>query len=417
MIFPELEVADLCNVTNSIDDDAYSVANEIVDAVMQKGEPAIRRFAKQLDGWSDGQALLLDRSELENACERVESKTLKLLQRVHERIQSFALAQKDCVKDLENKIAGGTAGHRWLPLKTAGCYAPGGRYPLPSSVLMTAATAKVAGVDSVWVSSPRPDDVTLASAAIGGADGFLCVGGAQAIAAMASGFAGLPACETIVGPGNQYVTAAKAIVSRFVRIDSLAGPSELVIVADSTAHPKLIAADLLAQAEHDDSARPILISLNRELVNRVNIELERQLEVLPTSAIAKNALQNGGYVLANDIEQAVEFSRLLAPEHLSIQGDYVEEYHLKFDGGAALFVGSNSAEVFGDYGAGPNHVLPTCGNANSHSALSVLNFMRFQTVLRIDDLESASSIVADATQMGRLEGLEGHARSSELRLS
>lgn len=281
---------------------------------------------------------------------------------------------------------------------------------------MTAATARIAGVENVWVASPNPSDVILAAASVAGADGVLRAGGAQAIAAFAFGLeSGLPACEVIVGPGNRFVTAAKAVVSRFTRIDSLAGPSELVVVASSDADPARVAADLLAQAEHDPDARPILITFEETFARSVVKQIVTQLETLPTAGVAKQAVSSGGYFVVDDILEAKRVCDQIAPEHLSIQGKSIESRAMDFDSGAALFVGTKTAEVFGDYGAGPNHVLPTGGAARSSSALSVLSFMRFQTTLEITETSNAIKMIDDATVLARIEGLEAHARSSDLR--
>ena len=207
---------------------------------------------------------------------------------------------------------------RVAPVDRAGCYAPGGRFPLPSSVLMTAVTARAAGVRDVWVASPRPDDVTLAAAAVAGADALLAVGGAQAIAALAYGAGDVPPCDVVVGPGNRWVTAAKKLVAGHVGIDMLAGPSELVVLADASADPATVAADLLAQAEHDPDALPVLVATDAELVDRVEIELERQLAALPTRDTAEPAIGNGFAVMAGNLDDAIEVCDRLAPEHLQV---------------------------------------------------------------------------------------------------
>ncbi len=413
--FPRLSTDQLVAVTDTIDEQTFETAQRIVDDVSEKRESALRLYGEKFDQLSKDSDLLVSHTEFKRALSRIDAGTRSLLERVGQRIADFAQAQRDSFNDLSVPIVGGTAGHRWLPLLSAGCYAPGGRYPLPSSVLMTATTARVAGVKEVWVASPNPNDVTLAAAAIAGATGVLRVGGAQAIAALAFGVGGVPACDVIVGPGNRFVTAAKAIVSKQTRIDSLAGPSELVVVAGEDAEPAFVAADLLAQAEHDPDARPVLVALSAELVESVKRELAEQLSTLPTAEVAVQALRSGGFIEVENIERAIDCCRSIAPEHLSLQGETVSREFERFEFGAALFVGSSTAEVFGDYGAGPNHVLPTGGAARSQSALSVLNFMRFQTVLNIENIDDAKPILADAAQLGRLEGLEAHARSSDRR--
>ena len=220
-----------------------------------------------LSGRFAGEKAVLDKSDLAAAWERVGAEVQALLTRVAGRIRSFAEAQRAALTDVDVAVPGGRAGHKVAPVEVAGCYAPGGRYPLPSSVLMTAVTARAAGVQRVFVASPRPTDVTLAAAHIANADGLLAVGGAQAIAAMAYGVGDVPACDVIVGPGNRWVTAAKSIVSGRCGIDMLAGPSECLVLADETADADIVAADLLAQAEHDADALPVLVTTSTELVS------------------------------------------------------------------------------------------------------------------------------------------------------
>ncbi len=414
--FRQLPPDELHQITSSIDDETYHVAGQIVADVQAEGEAAVRRYAAKFDGLSEDATLVQHRPDLLNALQTVDVDIRSLLQRTADRIRRFAEIQLATLTDCSVDIPGGSVGHRWIPLRAAGCYAPGGRYPLPSSVLMTAVTARVAGVREVWVASPRPDAVTLAAAAIADADGLISVGGAQAIAAMSTGLdSGLPKCDVIVGPGNRFVTAAKALVARSTRIDMLAGPSELVVVASADADAGFVAADLLAQAEHDVDARPILITNSSALVDAVTAELEKQLSDLPTAEVARTALQSGGYVVVDGLEQAVECCRRIAPEHLSLQGAEFEAVAETFDMGAALFVGSYAAEVLGDYGAGPNHVLPTGGAACANSPLSVATFLRMQTQLQIDDPVAAAGLATDAEAMGRLEGLAAHARSVERR--
>jgi phosphoribosyl-ATP pyrophosphohydrolase/phosphoribosyl-AMP cyclohydrolase/histidinol dehydrogenase len=274
---------------------------------------------------------------------------------------------------------------------------------------MTAVTARAAGVGSVWVASPRPAQVTLAAAAVAGADALLAVGGAQAIAALAWGAGPVPAVDVIVGPGNRWVTAAKQLVAGQVGIDLLAGPSELVVLADADADPAVIAADLLAQAEHDPDARPILVTPSVALADAVDAALSDQLSELPTAAIAFEAVRNGFCVLVRDLAEGCAVCDRLAPEHLEVltaDADAVAS-RLRHYGG--LFVGAASAEVLGDYGVGPNHVLPTGTAARFSGGLSVLHFLRVRTWLRLE------AGAADAAALARLEGLEGHARSAERR--
>ncbi len=383
-----------------------------VARVRQEGEPALRLLAAAHDGLEDGAPLVIERSGLLAALALLPPAQRELLERSADRIRTFATAQRRALGDARVEFVGGFAAHAWVPVDRAGCYAPGGRFPLPSSVLMTAVTARTAGVGTVWVASPRPALVTLAAAAVAGADGLLRAGGAQAIAAMAYGAGAVPACDVIAGPGNRWVTAAKHLVAGDVGIDLLAGPSELVVLADAAADPGTVAADLLAQAEHDAEALPVLVTTHAQLVPAVTGELERQLATLPGAPTARQALANGGWYLAESLADACNFCDAVAPEHLQVTLADPDPACARLRHFGALFTGRAAAEVFGDYGAGPNHVLPTGGGARFAGGLSVLHFLRLRTELHVD---AADLLASDAAAMARLEGLEGHARAAERR--
>jgi histidinol dehydrogenase len=415
-VFQRRTVESLIGRSTSDDTEIHATAAAIVSDVRARGEPALREFAERFDGLDSRAPLLIDKCEMQRAFRDLPTDTLERLRCIAARITLFAEGQRNSLALFEMPIPGGRAGHVIAPVSRVGCYAPGGRYPLPSSVLMTTLTARAAGVEQVWVASPRPDAIMLACASLGDADGFLVAGGAHAIAALAFGAGDLRPCDMIVGPGNAWVTAAKRIVFGQVGIDTLAGPSELVVLADETADACLVAADLLAQAEHDPLSVPILVSLHEELIESVAQELERQLASLPTARIARAALQNGGAVLVRHRAEATAACDLLAPEHLQL---HVAEPHwfaerLKHYG--ALFVGEYSAEVLGDYGAGPNHVLPTARASRFSAGLSVFSFLRVRTWLSIDEAGVARDLYADAAWLARVEGLEAHARSAEHRL-
>jgi len=258
--------------------------------------------------------------------------------------------------------------------------------------------------------------VTKAAAHVADADCLLAVGGAQAIGALAYGV-GVDAVDIIVGPGNMWVTAAKSIVNGICGIDMLAGPSEVLVIADGSADPQVIAADLLAQAEHDVEARPILVTPEASVIQRVNEALREQLAVLPTREVAIPAVKKGFAVLTKTMEEAVAVSNRVAPEHLEVQTKDAVELSKKLTAYGGLFIGAMAAEVLGDYGAGPNHVLPTSCTAKYTGGLSVHTFQRKTTWMHIDDKEKAQQQVADSVALARLEGLEGHARAAELRLT
>jgi len=410
-------VADLVSRRGgAVTPEALAVAAPIVDAVRTRGEAALREYAERFGDVAAGGPLFLARPALDRALRDLPVSDRGRLERVAERIRRFAEAQKRALEAVTITLPGGAAGHWIAPLERAGCYAPGGRYPLPSSVLMTAVTARAAGVAEVWVASPKPGALTLAAAAVAGADGVLGAGGAHAIAALAFGAGPIRPCDVVVGPGNRYVTAAKQLVAGRVAIDLLAGPSELVVFADASASPAVIAGDLLAQAEHDPDAVPILVALDPTHAGRVDTELARQLAGLPTAEVARAALANGGVVVVATLEEGIAACDALAPEHLELCLQDATAVASRLAHFGALFIGAGSAEVLGDYGAGPNHVLPTAGTARSKGGLSVYTFLRVRTWLRIEDSAAARPLIEDAAWFGRVEGLEAHARSAEARL-
>lgn len=396
----------------AVDEDTLAKAAVIVREVKAGGDPALRVWAERLGDVAPGGALMVPAEALEAAYVALPEADQALLQRVAERVRAFAEAQRAALRDMVLALPGGRAGHTVAPVEAAGCYAPGGRFPLPSSVLMTAVTARTAGVARVWVASPRPAPMTLAAAHVAGADGLLAVGGAQAISALAYGTGSVGRCDVIVGPGNRWVTAAKKLVSGDVRIDMLAGPSELLVLADGTADAETIAADLLGQAEHDPDAIPVLVTTSEALREAVDEALERQLATLPTAETARAALGNGMALLAEDLDEAIATANRLAPEHLEVMvaEPWAVAPRLQHYGG--LFIGSHAAEVLGDYGAGPNHVLPTGGTARYSGGLSVFDFLRVRTWLEVTAVEDAQGLVEDAVALARHEGLEAHARSA-----
>jgi len=400
---------------NSPDAETIEAVSRIINDVRREGKAAVLRYGRCFGDLNQDSPLFISRDELERTLRSFPRNERELLERLAERIRAFAEAQKQTLRPMKTEILGGTAGQTLQPVERAGCYAPGGRFPLPSSVLMTAITAKVAGVEKVFVASPRPAPCTLAAAAIAGVDGVLAVGGAQAIAALAFGADIVPAVDVIVGPGNCFVTAAKILLSGEVRIDMPAGPSELLILADSSADPRLIAADLLAQAEHDPNALPMLVTTDPALPALVERELAEQLPTLSTAETAVRALKTGFFIVVGNLEEAISISDRIAPEHLQVMTQSANELADCFKHYGALFLGESSAEVFGDYGAGPNHVRPTGGSARSYGGLSVFQFLRVRTWMCITQQRDSSRLAEDAACLARMEGLEAHARASELR--
>ena len=416
-LLPRRTVAKLAHRGAGFDAKTLAAAARIVEAVRTRGEVALRKHAERFGDVLPGAPLYHDRSDLALARAGLAADDRARLERVAARIRAFAVAQRSALGPVRVPVPGGVAEHRIAPIERAGCYAPGGRHPLPSSVLMTTVTARVAGVRDVWVASPRPQPLTLAAAAVAGADGVLAAGGAQAIAALAYGAGPITPRDVIVGPGNRYVAAAKRLVSGAVAIDMLAGPSELTIFADGSADPATVAADLLAQAEHDPDAVPMLVTVDAALVERVERELACQLGDLPTADVARAALAHGGAVVVESTDDGIAACDAIAPEHLQLELRDADAVAPRLAHYGALFVGAGSAEVLGDYGAGPNHVLPTGGTARFSGGLSVYTFLRVRTWLRIADCAAARSVVEDAVWLGRAEGLEAHARAAERRLT
>lgn len=410
-----LRAASLAEVVSGrrkpVDSATRRTAATIVEEVRSRGEAAVREYAERFGDSASGEPLVFDRPDLISSLHGIADGERQLLDRTAERIRSFAAAQRSTLHDLDVPVPGGRAGHRWIPVETAGAYAPGGRHPLPSSVLMTVIPARVAGVGTVWVASPRPSPATLAAAAIAGADGLLAVGGAQAVAALAFGVL-TPPCDVVVGPGNRWVTAAKQYLVGEIGIDALAGPSEIVVVADGSADPTLVAADLLAQAEHDPHALPILITDRPELVPSVEIVLAETLPGLSTRDVAEAALAGGYAIVINDFDQAIAACEAIAPEHLALHIEDPDRFADRLKSYGSLFLGQGSAEVLADYGAGPNHVLPTGGTARFQSGLAVTSFLRSPTWMTIPAPEVLAS---DAEALASLEGLEAHAGAARAR--
>lgn len=398
-----------------LDSETMEKARKIVLDIKTGGESALIEHAKKFGDLKEGDPLVLGKDDFEKAMHSLDQKKIDLMTRTAARIEKFARFQLGCIKEGSLDIENGTAGQTIAPLERAGCYAPGGRYPLPSSVLMTAITARVAGVKQIWVASPKPAPETLAAAAIAGADYMLCAGGAHAVAALGYGAGPVPPCDIVVGPGNRWVTAAKKLIAGQVRIDMLAGPSELLVLADATAPAGWVAADLLAQAEHDPDAVPILVSFSPELIETVEKEISTQLKKLPSADIARRALANGFAVVAPDLDSAIKICDRFAPEHLEIMTARPDDIAKKLSHYGALFIGPQSAEVLGDYGAGPNHVLPTGKASRITGGLSVFDFLRVRTWMRMDDPESGTELIDDAEKFAVMEGLAGHAFAAHIR--
>ena len=393
---------------------------DIIEDVRQRGDTALAELSLRFDRIEIGRVgLKVGAAEIEaaiGACDRTALEALKL---AHARVMDFHLRQKPADVRFTDPL-GVELGWRWRPIDSVGLYVPGGAASYPSSVLMNAVPAKVAGSRRLAMVMPAPDGQTnplaLAAARIAGVDEIYRVGGAQAIAALAFGTATIAPVDKIVGPGNAYVAAAKRRVFGVVGIDMIAGPSEVVVLADATADPRFVAADLLAQAEHDEAAQSILITDEARLARAVEAEVERQLESLPRAKIAGASWRdNGAVILCPSLEAAIPLVDRLAPEHLEIMTRDAEALGDKIANAGAIFIGPHTPEAIGDYVGGSNHVLPTARSARFSSGLGVLDFMKRTSLLRCD-VRSLEALGPAAITLGKAEGLEAHARSVALRL-
>lgn len=388
--------------------DVDEVVKPIIEDVRLRGDAALTEWSTRLDAL-EGRPLAVSPEELSSA--EASGEFLEALSVAERNVRKFAEFQMP--EEKETTIARGVvAGQIVRPLETVGAYIPGGVYPLPSTLVMTVVPAQVAGVKRICVANPRPVPETLAAARVLGVSEFFRVGGAQAIAAFAFGTETIPKVDRVVGPGNKYVAAAKRLLAGEVGIDSVAGPSEVVIVANE-GNAEWIAADMLAQAEHDVSASSIFVTSSRELVSAVGESLERQLTALKTAAVARRSLEERGAILmAESISQAMDWVNLLAPEHLCLHEPSLVS---QVQNAGSIFLGPLSTESLGDYASGPNHVLPTGGHARVRGGLSVLDFVKVITYQRIDR-EGLEGLAPAVTTLARAEGLEGHARAVEVRL-
>ncbi|MDE2480736.1 MAG: histidinol dehydrogenase [bacterium] len=384
----------------------------IVAHVREAGDAALAECAAR---FGDPAPRRVPTSEMRTALDAIEPTLRDALTRAAERIERFARAQRDAFADLSFEAHGIVMGHRLIPIQRVGIYVPAGRHPLPSSLLMGAIPARVAGVASRAVCTPRVTPVILAAAALCGIEELYELGGPQAIAALAYGTALVPKVDLIVGPGNAYVTAAKRAVYGACGIDALAGASEIVVAATDDADARIVAADLLAQAEHDPQARAILITPSAAFADAVEAEVRRQLDELSTAQTARASLAANGAAVVVPLAEIPALCNALAPEHLSLQGAQAEALAEQLRTYGTLFIGGAVGEVFGDYGSGPNHVLPTNGSARYSSGLSVLTFLTVRTFERAGGAVDPG-MIRDAEIIARAEGLDAHANAATIRL-
>jgi histidinol dehydrogenase len=385
---------------------AMPVVRRIVDDVRKGGDQALRRYAAKLDGLAAKEPLEISQTEMVEAWKATPKPLQAAMQTAAGNIRRFA--QRQMPKEWSATSAGLTTGQRVRPLGAVGCYVPSGRYPLPSTLLMTVIPAQVAGVERIVAVSPKPVKETLAAAALLGVSGFYRIGGAQAIAALAFGTASIRRVDKIVGPGNWYVTAAKKMVAFDCAIDMLAGPTEIVVTSES-GDAVGIAADLVAQAEHDPEALAILITTNGTLAHEVVKEVTQRVKVNP---IARQAIErNGLAVVAGSVEEAHEITNRLAPEHLTVDSNQDLDW---VRNAGSVFIGPYSPQPMGDYVSGPNHTLPTGGVAQVRGGLSVMDFLKVITVQEYT-LAGLEKLGPAAIALAKAEGLHGHAEAVRAR--
>ncbi|HEY6199422.1 MAG TPA: histidinol dehydrogenase [Candidatus Binatia bacterium] len=392
----------------------------IVRAVREKGDRALFDFTRRFDGVKlDRRSVEVSKKEIAAAVKEVPARNLRTLRLAARRITAFHRRQLEKSWGYRDPL-GMYLGQRIAPLARAGVYVPGGKASYPSTVLMNTIPAKVAGVKEVIMTSPagrdgRMNPLILAAAKIAGVDRIFRVGGAQAIAALAYGTESIPKVDKIVGPGNIYVATAKRLVFGEVAIDSIAGPSEILLLADHSADPEHVAADMLSQAEHDELAAALCVTPSASLAGRIRAALERQVRDGKRRAITLKALENyGAIIVCRGLGEAVEIANSIAPEHIELILREPERWARQIKNAGALFVGPYSAPPLGDYMAGPNHVLPTGGSARFFSPLGTYDFLKRMSVIRAEK-RALRALAPEIARLARLEGLDDHARAVEAR--
>ena len=393
---------------------------KIVDEVKEKGDEALFFYTKKFDGFSlDEETIKVTEEEIKKAYEEIDPSLLDIMQKALKNIREYHQKQMQ-YSWFDSKPNGTMLGQKVTPLETVGVYVPGGKASYPSSVLMNIVPAQVAGVKNIVMVTPcnkegKISPVTLVAAKEAGVTQVYKVGGAQAIAGLAYGTKSLPKVDKIVGPGNIYVALAKKAVYGTVSIDSIAGPSEILVLADESANPRFVAADLLSQAEHDELASAILVTTSETLANEVAKEIEGFLEQLPRKEILEKSLEQFGYLLiAKTLDEAIDTANAIASEHLEIVTKNPFEVMMKIQNAGAIFIGEYSSEPLGDYFAGPNHVLPTNGTAKFFSPLSVDDFIKKSSIIYYSK-EALEPIQKDIIAFAEAEQLTAHANSIRVR--
>jgi len=392
-------------------EDPEWVVRHIIEEVRRRGDDALYEYTMKIDHVKI-ESLEVSTQQIDEALQKVDSRLMSALKLAADQIYLFHKKQKEGVLSGVQRMGAGTI---MRPLSKVGIYVPGGTANYPSTVLMTAIPAKIAGVKQVVMVTPPGEDgkvpvVTLAAAGIARVDRVFCIGGAQAIAALAYGTKTVPKVDKLCGPGNIFVMLAKKLVYGTVDIDGLQGPSEVIIIADESADPANCAAEILAQAEHDPLASAILITDSYELASRVNQEVEKQLATLERKEIVDKALEHGGIIaVVPGIEKAIELSNMYAPEHLCLDFKDAEDYIDKIENAGCIFIGDEPTVVMGDYVAGPSHALPTGGTARFSSPLNITDFMKYTNIVNVSKT-SLRELGQAAITIARAEGLEAHAR-------
>lgn len=397
-----------------------SRVNDIIQNVREKRDEAVFEYTLKFDGATiDQDNIRVTEEEIKEAYEQVDPKLLDVIRKALVNIHDYHTKQKQ-YSWFDSDESGIILGQKVTPLKTVGVYVPGGKAVYPSSVLMNVIPAKVAGVSNIIMTTPCGKDgkvypSTLVAAKEAGVDAIYKVGGAQAIAALAFGTESIPKVDKIVGPGNIYVALAKKAVFGYVSIDSIAGPSEIMVLADETANPRFVAADLLSQAEHDEMASAILVTTSETLAEQVSVEVDEFVEVLSRKEIIQKSLDNYGYILVADtMQDAIDTVNEIASEHLELVTKNPFETMTKIRNAGAIFIGEYSSEPLGDYFAGPNHVLPTNGTAKFFSPLSVDDFIKKSSIISYSR-EALEPVYKDIVQFAECEKLTAHANSIRVR--
>lgn len=397
-----------------------SRVNDIIQNVREKRDEAVFEYTLKFDGATiDQDNIRVTEEEIKEAYEQVDPKLLDVIRKALVNIRDYHAKQKQ-YSWFDSDESGIILGQKVTPLKTVGVYVPGGKAVYPSSVLMNVIPAKVAGVSNIIMTTPCGKDgkvypSTLVAAKEAGVDAIYKVGGAQAIAALAFGTESIPKVDKIVGPGNIYVALAKKAVFGYVSIDSIAGPSEIMVLADETANPRFVAADLLSQAEHDEMASAILVTTGETLAEQVSVEVDKFVEVLSRKEIIRKSLDNYGYILVADtMQDAIDTVNEIASEHLELVTKNPFETMTKIRNAGAIFIGEYSSEPLGDYFAGPNHVLPTNGTAKFFSPLGVDDFIKKSSIISYSR-EALEPVYKDIVQFAECEKLTAHANSIRVR--